>query len=84
MHIKTVNEKPYHPPESTGSIFPVHPPLMTPDGTARLRYMYKQKSYVYFKQDWLAVGVCQLVCQATAVAQFHVHVILQLPKINLQ
>ena len=29
MPVKTVNEKPYHPPESTGNIFPVHPPLRT-------------------------------------------------------
>ena len=28
------------------------------------------------------LGVCQLVCQATALAQFHVHVILQLLKIK--
>ena len=34
------------------------------------RYMSKQKSYVSLKHDWLAAGVCQ----ATAVAQFHVHV----------
>ena len=27
-------------------------------------------------------GVCQLVCQATAMAQFHAHVILQLLKIK--
>ena len=58
IHVKLVNEKPYHPPESTGYIFPVHPPLRTINGTARLRHMYKQKSYVYFKQDWLAAGGC--------------------------
>ena len=56
VHVKTVDEKPYHPPESTGNIFPVHPPLSIINGTARLRYMYKQKSYVYFKRDWLAEG----------------------------
>ena len=51
MDVKIVNEKSYHPPESTGNIFPVQPPLRAINGTSRLRYMYQQKSYVYFKQD---------------------------------
>ena len=66
MHVKTVNEKPYHSTGSTGNIFTVHPPLRTLNGTARLRYMIGG-----------VLGVCQLVCQATAVAQVHVHVILR-------
>ena len=37
--------------------------LRTINGTAHLRYIYKQKCYMYFKQDWLGDGGVLVVCQ---------------------
>ena len=50
-------------------------------------YMYKQKSYVYVKQDWLAAGGGGGVVGGVSghsVAQFHVHIIFQLLKVPIK
>ena len=85
MHVKTVNEKPYHPPESTGNIFSVHLPsgqLMEQLASDTCTNERDACNLNRIGWQWGVLGVCQLLCQATAVAQFHVHIIFQLLKIK--